>query len=306
MHLRNYIDVYCLEKSGGKSVNQNLFQKNSIKDYVFITLGVSLVVIGVYFFKFPNNFSIGGVTGVAIILSRLLGPAISSGTIVLVMNLILLLLGYLILGKSFGNRTAYGSILLSVSLRILEVLFPLEKPLTTEPMLELMFAVLLPALGTAILFNIGASTGGTDIIAMILKKYTNIDIGRSLLISDFLFTIMTFLVFDLTTGFFSILGLLLKSTLVDTIIENLNLNKYFTIICENPKPICDYILHNIHRSATIFDAKGAFADKDKKIILAVMNQYQAVHLRKFIKQVDPDAFILITNTSEIIGRGFRS
>ncbi|WP_228352188.1 YitT family protein [Variimorphobacter saccharofermentans] len=287
-------------------MNQNLFQKNSIKDYVFITLGVSLVVIGVYFFKFPNNFSIGGVTGVAIILSRLLGPAISSGTIVLVMNLILLLLGYLILGKSFGNRTAYGSILLSVSLRILEVLFPLEKPLTTEPMLELMFAVLLPALGTAILFNIGASTGGTDIIAMILKKYTNIDIGRSLLISDFLFTIMTFLVFDLTTGFFSILGLLLKSTLVDTIIENLNLNKYFTIICENPKPICDYILHNIHRSATIFDAKGAFADKDKKIILAVMNQYQAVHLRKFIKQVDPDAFILITNTSEIIGRGFRS
>lgn len=287
-------------------MNQNLFQKNSIKEYVFITLGVSLVVIGVYFFKFPNNFSIGGVTGVAIILSRLLGPAISSGTIVLVMNLILLLLGYLILGKSFGNRTAYGSILLSVSLRILEVLFPLEKPLTTEPMLELMFAVLLPALGTAILFNIGASTGGTDIIAMILKKYTNIDIGRSLLISDFLFTIMTFLVFDLTTGFFSILGLLLKSTLVDTIIENLNLNKYFTIICENPKPICDYILHNIHRSATIFDAKGAFADKDKKIILAVMNQYQAVHLRKFIKQVDPDAFILITNTSEIIGRGFRS
>jgi uncharacterized membrane-anchored protein YitT (DUF2179 family) len=92
---------------------------------------------------------------------------------------------------------------------------------------------------------------------------------------------------------------------VDTIIENLNLNKYFTIICENHKPICDYILKNIHRSATIFDAKGAFSEKDKKIILTVMNRSQAVQLRKFIKQADPNAFILITNTSEIVGKGFR-
>jgi uncharacterized membrane-anchored protein YitT (DUF2179 family) len=143
-------------------------------------------------------------------------------------------------------------------------------------------------------------------VALILKKYTNLDIGRSLLISDFLLTALTFPVFGLTTGFFSMLGLLIKSTMVDTIIENLNLNKYFTIICENPKPICDYILKEIHRSATVFDAKGAFTEKDKKIILTVMNRSQAVNLRKYIRQIDPNAFILITNTSEIIGRGFRA
>jgi uncharacterized membrane-anchored protein YitT (DUF2179 family) len=279
--------------------------KQMLKDYSLITIGVMLVVIGVYFFKFPNNFSIGGVTGAAIILSRLLGEGISSGTIVLIINAILLIVGYLFIGKSFGNRTAYGSILLSVSLRLLEIYVPINKPLTTEPTLELAFAVLLPSVGAAILFNIGASTGGTDVVAMMLKKYSSIDIGRALLITDFLLTVLTFPVFGITTGLFSILGLFIKSTLVDTIIENLNLNKYFTIICENPRPICDYILNNIHRSATVFDAKGAFSEKDKKIILTVMNRTQAVHLRRYIKQNDPDAFILITNTSEIIGRGFR-
>ena len=279
--------------------------RQKIKEYLLITAGILLVVIGVYFFKFPNKFSIGGVTGAAIILSQLFHGSVSSGTIVLIVNMILLIVAYIFLGKSIGNKTAYGSILLSVSLRLLEIFFPMDKPLTNQPTLELAFAVLLPSIGSAILFNIGASTGGTDVVAMLLKKYSNLDIGRALLISDFFLTILTFLVFDITIGLFSILGLFLKSTLVDTVIENLNLNKYFTIISENPKPICEYILNGIHRSATIYDARGAFSDKPKKIIITVMSRNQAVHLRKFIKQTDPDAFIMITNTSEIIGRGFR-
>lgn len=278
---------------------------NLIKDYFFITIGVLLVVTGVYFFKFPNNFSTGGVTGLAILMSSVLNGAVSSGTIVLIVNAILLVVGYIVLGKSFGNRTVYGSLLMSISLRILESIVPMSGPLTKEPVLELAFAVILPSVGSAILFNIGASTGGTDIIAMMLKKFTNLDIGRSLLMSDFLLTAATFLVFDIQTGLLSILGLFIKSTLVDSVIENLNLNKYFTIVCENPKPICEYILSTLHRSATVFDAKGAFSDKDKKIILTVMNRAQAIHLRKYIKQHDPSAFIFITNTSEIIGRGFR-
>ncbi|MFV0344468.1 MAG: YitT family protein, partial [Anaerocolumna sp.] len=124
--------------------------------------------------------------------------------------------------------------------------------------------------------------------------------------TDLLLTLSAFFVFNMQTGLLSLLGLLIKSTMVDTIIENLNLHKYFTIICEHPKPINDYILNTLHRSATIFDAKGAFSDKDKKIILTVLNRSQAVQLRKFIKQVEPEAFILITNTSEIVGRGFRA
>ncbi len=278
---------------------------SKIKEYTMITIGVLLVVAGVYFFKFPNNFSIGGVTGIAIIFSNLSGNAISSGTIVLVVNLILLVVGYLFLGKSFGNRTAYGTLLMSLSIQLLEVIAPLKGPFTDEPVLELSFAVILPAVGSAILFNIGSSTGGSDVFGMLLKKYTNIDIGHALLLTDFLLTMATFLVFDLKTGFLSILGLLIKSTLVDSVIENLNLNKYFTIICKDPKPICVFITQKLRRSATVFDAKGAFTEQDKKIILTVMNRVQAVQLRRFIKETDPEAFLLITNTSEIIGRGFR-
>ncbi len=284
--------------------SQNIILQK-LKEYTLITIGVMLVVIGVYFFKFPNNFSTGGVTGMAIILSSFFGSSVSSGTIVLIINIILLIVGYITLGKSFGNRTVYGSLLLSLSLRVFEILVPLDKPLTNEPALELAFAVILPSIGSALLFNIGASTGGTDVIAMLLKKYTNLDIGRSLLLTDFLLTVAVFPVFGVTTGLLSVLGLLLKSTLVDNVIENLNLNKYFTIICVNPKPICDFIINTLHRSATVFDAKGAFTEKEKSIVLTVMNRSQAVTLRKYIKQIDPDAFILITNTSEIIGRGFR-
>ena len=279
---------------------------DNLKEYLLISAGVELVVLGVYFFKFPNNFSIGGVTGLAILLSSLLGPKISTSTVVFVINMILLVVGYLVIGRSFGNKTAYGSILMSASLSLLEYLFPLKGPLTNEPMLELAFAVLLPAVGAAILFNIGASTGGTDVVAMILKKYSNIDIGRSLFITDLFLTLACFLIFDITTGLLSLLGLLVKSTMVDTIIENLNLHKYLTIICKDPKPISEFILNTLHRSATISDAKGAFSNQEKKIIFAVMNRSQAVQLRRFIKETEPDAFILITNTSEIVGRGFRA
>ncbi|BCJ97998.1 YitT family protein [Anaerocolumna chitinilytica] len=277
-----------------------------LKEYLFISAGVELVVIGVYFFKFPNNFSIGGVTGLAILLSNVLGPKISSSTVVFVINMILLLVGYIVIGKSFGNKTAYGSVLMSASLSFLQYILPMKAPLTDEPVLELAFAVLLPAVGAAMLFNIGASTGGTDVIAMILKKYSNIDIGKSLFMSDLILTLASFLIFDVKTSLLSLLGLLIKSTMVDTIIENLNLHKYLTIICTDPQPISDYILNTLHRSATISDAKGAFSNQEKKIIFTVMNRSQAVLLRRFIKETEPDAFILITNTSEIIGRGFRA
>lgn len=277
-----------------------------IREYLLITLGVELVVIGVYFFKFPNNFSIGGVTGIAIILSSLFGESISTGTVVLAINIVLLIIGYFFVDRSFGIKTVYGSILMSFSLQLLEVVFPMTKPLTSEPMLELAFAVGIPAVGAAMLFNIGASTGGTDIIAMILKKYTSIDIGRSLFYTDLLLTLSSFLVFNVQTGLLSLLGLLIKSLAVDNMIESMNLHKYFTIICENPKPISEFILKNLNRSATIMDGKGAFTEHDKKIIVTVMNRSQAVQLRQFIRNTEPSAFILITNTSEIIGRGFRA
>lgn len=193
-----------------------------------------------------------------------------------------------------------------MTLSLFERVYPMSHPLTNEPLLELIFAILLPALGSAILFNIGASSGGTDVIAMVLKKYTSVDIGRGLMISDVLFTLCAFFVFDVKTGLYSLLGLIMRSALIDNFIESLNRSKYFHVVCSDPKPICNFIEKSLVRGATIVNAKGSFTGDNKYIILTVLSPSQAVKLRNFIKENSPGAFLLISNTSEIIGKGFHS
>ena len=277
--------------------------KRTIEEYTVLTLATFIMVIGIYVFKFPNNFSFGGVTGIAIVLSKFL-PG-TPGNITLIINMVLLVLGFLFLGKGFGIKTAYVSILMSVSLNLAEVWFPMEKPLTSEPVLELIYAIVLPAFSSAIFFNIDASSGGTDIVAMILKKYTKLNIGTALFFSDLLIVLASCFVFDTKTGLFSLTGLLAKSLVVDNVIESINLCKYFTIICEDPEPICDFIMNKLNRSATVYDAEGTYEHHKKKVIITIMKRSQAVELRNFIRQTQPSAFIAITNSSEIIGKGFR-
>ncbi len=275
-----------------------------IRDFFLLTFSTLIMAMGVYFFKFPNNFTFGGVTGIAVIIAKLF--RFSAGDYTLIINMLLLVIGLIFLGKPFAVKTAYTSILLSGSISIFEKVLPINAPLTDEPFLELIFAIALPALGSAVLFNMGASSGGTDVIAMMLKKYSNCDIGKALLISDTLVVLASFFVFDIKTGLFSCLGLIIKSLMVDTIIENINLCKYFNVVCQEPDLICNYIVNELHRSATICDAKGAFTGTHKNIIFTVLNRNEAYKLRNYIKSVDPAAFILITNTSEIIGKGFHS
>lgn len=305
--LRNFFIETCpaQDYNGSRKTKGETSLKEKIKEYSLMTIGVLFVVVGVYFFKFPNNYAIGGVTGFAMIVSNVLGGAVSSATLVTIINTILLIIGLLVLGKEFGIKTIYGSFLLSGSLQLLEVIYPMSAPFTSEPVLELAFAVGFPAIGAAILFNSGGSTGGTDIIAMILKKYSSFDIGQALFISDAVLTLLAFPTFGMQTGLLSFLGLVLKSTVVDSAIESMNLCKYFTVICDDAEPISRYIVQELRRSATVCDATGAFSGQNKKIVLTVLNRAQAVQLRQFIKHEQPTAFILITNTSEIIGRGFR-
>lgn len=275
----------------------------TIMEYGLLTLATFIMVIGIYAFKFPNNFSFGGVTGIAVVLSKFL-PS-TPGSITFIINMALLVMGFIFLGKGFGVKTAYISILMSLALSFSEKIYPMSKPLTEEPVLELVFAVALPAVSSAIFFNMDASSGGTDIIAMILRKYTKLNIGSALFVSDLLIVVAACFVFDAQTGLFSLLGLLTKSLVVDGVIENINLCKYFTIICDDPEPICDFIMNHLHRSATVHEAEGAYAHKKKTVIITIMKRGQAVELRNFIRTTQPSAFIAITNSSEIIGKGFR-
>lgn len=277
---------------------------NKLKHFVILTFSTLLIAFGTYFFKFTNNFTFGGITGLAVLVAKT--GLMSAGDFNFIASMLLLVIGMFVLGKKFAATTAYCSILLSVSLSVLERLFPMDAPFTSEPMLELCFAVALPALGSAILFNMGSSSGGTDIIAMILKKYSSFDIGKALLISDALITASGFFIFDIETGLFSLLGLSIRSFMIDTFIESFNLSKYFNVVCDDPEPICDYIVHTLGRSASVCLARGAYSGKDKYIVLTALNRMQAVHLRNFIRENDKEAFILISNTSEIIGKGFHS
>ena len=278
--------------------------KSKIKYFLLLTFSTLIMAVGTYFFKFTNNFTFGGITGLAVLVAKT--GFISAGDFNLIASMILLVIGFFVLGKKFAAKTAYCSILLSVALSAMERICPLNAPLTDQPMLELCFAIALPALGSAILFNIGASSGGTDIIAMILKKYSSFDIGRTLLISDALITGAGFFIFDIETGLYSLLGLAIRSFMIDTFIEGFNLSKYFNVVCDHPEPICDFIVHTLNRSASVCHAKGAYSGKDKYIIFTALNRVQAVRLRNFIRENDKEAFILISNTSEIIGKGFHS
>jgi len=282
-------------------------KKKTVTDIIFeygiLTFATFLLVIGVYLFKFPNNFSFGGVTGIAVILAKVL--PLSPGIITFIINMSLLVIGFIFLGKEFGLRTVYVSVLTSVGLSLAEVFYPMTEPLTSEPVLELVFAIFLPAASAAVLFNMGASGGGTDIVAMILKKYTSWNIGTALMIVDVMIVVSACFVFDAQTGLCSLCGLLAKSLVIDDVIENINLCKCFTIISDNPEPICQFINDKLGRSATIYKAEGAYTHAQRTVIITVLKRSQAVQLRNFIKGCEPTAFITITKSSEIIGKGFR-
>lgn len=277
---------------------------NRAKEYFLITVAVLIMDIGIYVFKFPNNFSFGGVSGMAVVLSTAL--PFTASQINLLINLLLLVIGFAFLGKNFGVKTAYVTVLSSILLNIFEKFFPMQHPLTDEIMLELCFAILLPALAAALLFFENASGGGTDIIAMIIKKYSTMNISTALLATDLIVVVISFLIFDTLTGLCSILGLLAKTLLIDKSIERMKLNKFFTIVSSNPQPICDFITHELDHSATTYHAQGAYSHRDRTVILTVVDVKQAIYLQRFIHRTEPTAFTAITKSSEIVGKGFSS
>lgn len=278
--------------------------KQWLNDFFILNAGNLTDCGGQLLFQIPQQLSTGGVTGISVVMTHYF-PGLSNGTIVSVINIVLLIVGLLLLGKGFGFKTFYVTVAFSAMLKILEVIWPMTQPLTDQPFMELLLGVFLPAWGSALLFNIGSSTGGTDIIAMIVKKYFKCHIGRALLIVDFFITLLTFVAFGPETGLFSMVGLFIRSFAVDLFLENMNTYKYFTIITDKPQEIYSYITDVLHRGATVYQAEGLYKHTEKTVIMTAQGKKQALHLQDVIRQKDPHAFVLVTNTSEIIGKGFR-
>ncbi len=284
-------------------MKQTTFFKE-LKSYAVITAGIAIMAAGIYFFKFPNNFSTGGVSGIATILGHLV-PSVSKGLFTTIINVALLIVGLGVFGRSFAIKTIYASLLLSGLLSGLEWVFPLSAPLTDESFLELIVSVLLVGIGSALLFTERASSGGTDIVAMILKKFTKLNTGKALLCSDFLITVVAGLVFGLETGLYSMLGLVAKAFVVDNFIDGLYTSKHLSIITDHSEEVCDFIITRLHRSATTLNCEGTYTHTKKKMVVTVLSRSQAVELKDYIKTIEPNVFIITTNSSDILGKGFR-
>ena len=308
--LKETPDVNVLPQTKGAKFFRGLWS------YILITLGTVLIGAGIYFFKFPNHFTIGGVSSLAVLLAEVFGGAISESWIMSILNTFLLVVALIIFGKKFAIKTIYSSLLLNVVVVVLEYIAPMKNsdgvyvPLTSEPFLEMLLTIGAIAFGSAILFSQGASSGGTDIIAMIFKRFTNVNIGTALIISDAVIVAFSPFVFHglenyMTIFLCSVTGLLLKSFIVDNVMDGINLNRCFIIVTSHHVDVCEFIHTKLHRGATVSSCEGSFTHEEKKMIVTVLNRTQASILKSYLKQKDPEAFTIITNSSDIQGKGFR-
>ena len=297
----------------GKNTGK-FFNPKNIKYFIYVNIGILLTSIGIHFFKTPNGFATGGVSGISVVLNNLIqNESFTPGTYMLILNVLLLIIGFIFLGKGCGILTCYCSLMISLETLLFEQIpiFQLKSPMTDEPLLELVYAVLLTGIGSAILFKYKASSGGTDIIALIFKKYTDLNVGTALLCTDLVIALATFIkidggvIFTPQTGLFSLLGLFAKVFIIDDIIDSINLCKSFTIITTKPDEINDFIMNKLSHSATVYHAEGAYTHEGRTVVMTVCRKSEAIRLRREVNKIDPHAFMIITKTSEIMGRGFR-
>lgn len=272
-------------------------------DFLLLNLGAFLDAAGFYFFLAPNQIAAGGINGLALVLNKYF-PGLPLGLLVLLMSIILLIIGFILIGTVFGIKTIYCSILIPVLIWVMENVYPLNNPLSSDILVQLIFGVLLSGVGLAILFNQNASSGGTDIAARILNKFYHIDLGKGLLIIDFFITIAAAATFGIGKGMYALLGVILYGFIIDAVIEGFSMSKHVTIITTESRAVSEYIVKELDRSATIYKAQGAFSGKEWDVIMTIVDRREFIKLRNFIKQLDKRAFISVQNTHEVLGEGF--
>jgi len=271
-------------------------------DYFFITIGVFILSLGLALFLIPHKIAAGGVSGIGIILYYLLG--INVGYTIFVLNLILFILAFRILGRSFGFKTIYATLAYSAFVGILSKILP-PSGVTNDMILNVLFGCFLSGTGMAIVFSREASTGGTDIIAMILKKLTNLDVSWGLLIVDFTITLFAGVFFGKDVGMYALLGVIVNTFTIDTVLEGVTTSIQVMIISEHYERIKERILKDVRRGATLLHGEGAFTGKERKIILTVLKRKEFVKLKSIVKEEDPDAFLLVSHVREVLGEGFK-
>lgn len=277
----------------------------TIKDYLLVTLGTLILTVGLSVFLIPADLAVGGITGFAMIINKLI-PSLPIGGIMLVSNIILFILGFLLIGRAFGAKTIYASISLSGFIWAFEKIVPMNGPLVEDTFLNLFFGIFIGGIGMAIVFNQNASTGGTDIIAKVINRFFKTDIGKSLLIADLFVVVLALNIYGIEPGLYAMFGVILNGVLIDNFIEGMNNRINVRIISNKSDEIRNFIIHELDRSATIFTAEGAYSSSEVKIISTVLNRRQFIRIKSFIKSVDDSAFMTVANVKEVFGEGFNA
>lgn len=272
------------------------------RSYFFITLGAMLVAMAIQLFFIPNQIAPGGVSGIGLILNRLI-PAVSVSTYVLGLNIVLFIVAFRILGGGFGFKTLYASFSLSIFMWILEnVLRPAN--ITEDLMLASLVGILLLGTGLGLVFNQDASTGGTDIVAKILQKYFHLSMGLSMTLIDLLVVLLVALMFGLERGLYAGLATFLNGVVINRVVGGFNEKKQVFIISSEKEKIRAFIVHEIERGATIFTGEGAFSGESNYVIYSVLSTKEFVRLKTFLRENVPEAFITVSSTTEVLGQGF--
>ena len=270
----------------------------AIKEFIMITIATAIVAAAVFFFLVPSNVSVGSISGLAIVIGNFVPLQISAITMIL--NVGLLIIGFLFVGREFGGKTIYTSILLPVIIGILERVYPNNTSITGDPFQDMICYVFLVSIGLAMLFNRNASSGGLDIVAKLMNKFLHMDLGNAMSVSGMVVALSSGLVYDAKIVVLSVLGTYLNGIVLDHFIFGFNLKKRVCIVSERMEEIRQFILHGLHSGATIYEAYGAYNYDPRREIITIVDKNEYAKLMGFIERVDPNAFVTVYTVNKII------
>ena len=274
-----------------------MLNKRNINEFIIITFGTLIVSTAVYFFMLPSHVTIGSGTALAMVISNFIPLPVS--VITLILNVVLLILGFLLIGPEFGAKTVYCAILMPVYLGIYEHVFPNQQSITEDPFLDVLCYIFVVGVGLAILFRRNASSGGLDIVAKLMNKFLRMDLGKAMSLSGMLVALSSALVYDKKTVVISVLGTYLGGLVVDHFIFGMDLKRRVCIISPKLDQIVDFILHDLHSGATLNNIIGAYDRSEKQEVITIVDKQEYKALMDYVKKVDPKAFITVYSVSEI-------
>lgn len=278
-------------------MNRKLNTKDLVKETVILTAAVAIIAAAVYFFLVPSHASVSSISGLGIVLSNFVPLPLS--TITMILNVVLLIIGFFTCGKEFGVKTVYTSILLPVFLGVFEKAFPGGISLTDSQELDVLCYILVVSVGLSILFNRNASSGGLDIVAKIMNKYLHMELGKAMSLSGMCVALSAALVYDKKTVVLSVLGTYFNGIILDHFIFDHNIKRRVCIITKKEEELRKFIINDLHSGATVYEAIGAYNGQKHNEIITIVDKSEYQKLMNYMNHEDPKAFITIYNVSDM-------